>query len=101
DGMVAGKLLNPEQLARVEKAEALPRGAKLASDMAPTADRLRSAQFLEAGERQRRHAKELKDLAAALRAPPGSRIDALKAAKAEVEKAIDAQTKVNKDTAEK
>ncbi|QJW92727.1 hypothetical protein [Frigoriglobus tundricola] len=100
-GLVADKVLTPEQLARVEKAEALPRGAKLAADMAPTADKLRGGNFIDAGERQRRHAKELKDLAAALRAPPGSRIDALKAARAEVEKAIDAQTKVNKDTAEK
>ncbi len=102
--MVADKLLTPEQLARVEKAEALARGATLADAMVKTADRLRSGNFVGvdgASERQRRHAKELKDLAAALRAPPASRLDALKAAKAEVEKAIDAQTKVNKDTAEK
>jgi hypothetical protein len=99
--MADAKLLTPEQLARVEKAEALARGARLADDMKETVTGLKRGQFLDAGERQRRHAKELKDLAAALRAPPGSRIDALKAAKAQVEKAIDAQTRVNKDTAEK
>jgi hypothetical protein len=95
------KLLTPEQAARVEKAEALVRGAKLAADMLATIDALKRGQFLNASETQRGHAKELKSLAAALRSPPGNRLDALKAAKALVEKAIDAQTKVNKDTAEK
>ena len=99
--LAADKLLTPEQLARVEKADALTRGVRLASDMAPTAEILRRGSFLEASVAQRRHAKELKDLAAALRTPPATRIDALKAAQKEVAKAIDAQTKVNKDTAEK
>ena len=99
--LINSKLLNPEQMARVEKAEALTRGAKLVSDMAATVDALKKASFIDAGERQRRHAKELKDLAAALRTPPADRLSALINAKKEVEKAIDAQTKVNKDTAEK
>src|SRR5262245_7398462 len=59
------KLLTPEQLARVEKAEALVRGSRLAADMNPTVDKLRAGYFLDASERMRRHAKELKDLAAA------------------------------------
>src|SRR5205823_5108146 len=111
NAMVLAKLLTPEQMARVEKAEALVRGQRLAADMAPTAEKLRQTKFATVGERQRllddaierqrRHAKELKDLAAALRTPPGNRLDALKAAQAQVVKAIDAQTKANKDTAEK
>lgn len=99
--LVAEKLLTPEQLARVEKAEALPRGSKLAEDMKESISFLRSGNFLNAGTPQRRHAKELKDLAAALRTPPANKLDALKKAQAEVVKAIDAQTKVTNETKEK
>ena len=95
------KLLTPEQTARVEQAEALARGLKLAADMAPTVSELKRGSFLNAGTAQRGHAKELKALAAALRTPPATRLDGLKAAQKEVLKAIDAQTKVNNDTAEK
>lgn len=43
------KLLTPEQLARVEKAEALARGLKLAGDMNATVADLKSGSFLNAG----------------------------------------------------
>ncbi len=95
------KMLTPEQLVRVQNADALARGKRLAADMPETIGSLRRGNFINSGERMRRHAKELKDLAAALRTPPGDKIEALKAAKGQVEKAIDAQTKVNNDTAEK
>jgi hypothetical protein len=95
------RLLTPEQLARVQSADAPARGARLSADMQATPDLLRRGRYPDADAPMRRHAKELKDLAAALRTPPGNKIDALKAAKAQVEKAIDAQTKVNNETAEK
>jgi hypothetical protein len=99
--LVEEKLLTTEQLARVEKAEALARGTRLTAEMATTITAIRQGRFLDASERLRRHAKELKDLAAALRTPPGNRLEALKAAQAEVVKAIDAQMKANKDAAER
>src|SRR5262249_4899579 len=55
NALVASKLLTPEQVTRVEKAEAPARGAKLVSDMLVTIDALRKATFNDAGERQRRH----------------------------------------------
>ncbi|MDY3554617.1 hypothetical protein R5W24_003743 [Gemmata sp. JC717] len=99
--LVTEKLLTPDQLTRLERTEALSRGAKLAEDMKDTAGLLKAGAFTSASVPQRRHTKELKDLAAALRTPPASRLDALKKAQAEVNKAIDAQTKVNRDTAER
>src|SRR5207248_363786 len=77
------------------------RGTRLVSEMNLTATNLRRGEFEDAGERQRRHAKELKDLAAALRTPPADRVAALKAAAEKVARAIDAQQKVNNDTKEK
>ncbi|MCS6865759.1 MAG: hypothetical protein RMJ56_14775 [Gemmataceae bacterium] len=99
--LVEDKLLTPDQQARVEKADALTRGQRLTAEMATTITTIRQGRFLDASERLRRHAKELKDLAAALRTPPGSRLEALKAAQAEVVKAIDAQRKANQDAAER
>ncbi len=99
--LAAEKLLTAEQLARIEKADALTRGTRLMAEMATTITTIRQGRFLDASERLRRHAKELKDLAAALRTPPGNRLEALKAAQAEVVKAIDAQMKANQNAAER
>lgn len=93
--------LNAEQKARAEKAELKARGEKLAADMPSTARTVGRGEFEDAAERQRRHAKELKDLAAALRSPPGDPLAALKAARAKVDAAAKAQEKVNQDTAKK
>jgi hypothetical protein len=93
--------LTPEQKERLDRAEALKRGDSLLGDIDVTIRTLRNAQFDDAGDRQRRHAKELQKLAAALRTPAGDRLAALKAAQEKVVKAIDAQTKVNNDTEEK
>ncbi|MFO0823087.1 MAG: hypothetical protein U0792_08195, partial [Gemmataceae bacterium] len=98
---VISKSLSQEQKDRVEAADALNRGARLIGEIDITVRTLRGANFSDAGERQRRHAKELKDIAAALRTPPSNRLDALKSAAEKVAKAIDAQTKVNNETAEK
>ena len=68
--------------------------------MDSTTRTVRSGNYDDAGTRQRRHAKELQDLAAALRTPEPDRIAALKAAEKKVNEAIDAQTKVNNDTKE-
>ena len=93
--------LSPEQKERVERIEFAIRSERLLSEIDLTVRTLRAGSFDDAGERQRRHAKELKDLAAALRTPPGDRLTALKIAQEKVARAIDAQTKVNNDTAEK
>src|SRR5262245_40391233 len=98
--LVDNKMLTPEQLARVERAEALVRGVKLGADMNNTVITVRSGNFIDAAERQRRHAKELKDLSRALRTPE-DRLAALKAAQAKIVQAMDAQTKVNNDTKDK
>ncbi|MCI0705524.1 MAG: hypothetical protein L0241_31070, partial [Planctomycetia bacterium] len=98
--LVDDNLLTPEQLARVQRAEVLVRGVKLTTDMTNTTITVRSGDFTGASERQRRHAKELKDLAKALRTPL-DRLETLKVAQAQVTKAIDAQTKLNNDTTEK
>ena len=62
---------------RVEQADALSRGARLVCRDAAVRRWARSAaELLEAvSTDQRRHAKELKDLAAALRTPPADRLD--------------------------
>ena len=93
--------LNAEQKERLDRSNALKRGEQLLPDVDQTIRMLRRAEFDDSGERQRRHAKELKALAAALRTPPADRLAALKDAQEKVVKAIDAQTKVNNDTAEK
>ncbi|MBX9623969.1 MAG: hypothetical protein K2X82_09190 [Gemmataceae bacterium] len=93
--------LNAEQKARAEKADLKARGEKLAADLPATTRTVGRGEFDDAAERQRRHAKELKDLAAALRAPPGDQLAALKAARAKVDAAAKAQEQVNKDTAGK
>ncbi len=84
--------LNPEQKDRVVRSDVSNRGTRLISEMEQTVRTLRSASYDDAGTKQRRHAKELKDLAVALRTPPGDRVTALKAAAEKVAKAIDAQT---------
>src|SRR5581483_2754842 len=95
------QVLTPEQKDRLLAADVFARGKRLVGDMDMTVRTLRNGQFDDAGERQRRHAKELKDLAAALRSPPASRLDALKDAAQKLERAIDAQTKVNNDSTQK
>ena len=92
--------LTPQQKERVERAEIASRGARLLAEMDSTTRTVRSGNYDDAGTRQRRHAKELQDLAAALRTPDPDRIAALKAAEEKVNKAIDAQTKVNNGTDE-
>ena len=76
--------LNPQQKERVDAAEVKVKGAKIVSEMAMTVRNLRdgknnSAMIERATELQRRHSKELKDLAAALRTPPGDKLTALRA----------------------
>ncbi|HEV3440070.1 MAG TPA: hypothetical protein VG122_22070, partial [Gemmata sp.] len=93
--------LTPEQKVRLDQADARNRGERLISEIDQTVRTLRNGAFDDAGERERRHAKELKALAAALRTPASDRLAALKAAQEKVVKAIDAQTKVNNDTTEK
>ena len=93
--------LNPQQKERVDAAEVKTRGTKLVSDMTLTTRTVQQVNYLEAGERQRRHVKELKDIAAALRAPPADKLTALKQARDKVEKAMEAQKKVNENTAKK
>jgi hypothetical protein len=91
--------LNPEQKDRVEKAGALARGERLAREMGQSTNAIQQGNFDDAAELQRRHAKELKDLAAALRSPIADKLEALKSARAKLDKAIEGQTKVNGDTA--
>ena len=93
--------LNTEQKARAEKADLKARTEKLTGELPATAKTVGRGEFDDAAERQRRHAKELKDLAAALRTPPGDQLAALKAARAKVDAATKAQEQVNKDTARK
>ncbi|HEY3788384.1 MAG TPA: hypothetical protein VGL71_05985, partial [Urbifossiella sp.] len=73
-----GEFLNPQQKERVEGADVKNRGAKLVADMTFTTRSVQQGSFEDAAERQRRHAKELKDLAAALRTPPSDKLQALK-----------------------
>ncbi|HVL14392.1 MAG TPA: hypothetical protein VM529_17600, partial [Gemmata sp.] len=91
------KILTPEQKDRLAAAEVLPRGDALVADLRKTVADIRARLFTEASGQQLGHAKELKELAAALRTPPGSRVDALKAAAEKLDRAIDAQTKANND----
>jgi hypothetical protein len=97
DGLVPN--LSPEQKDRVAKAEVAARGKKLVAETDATVRNLRQGDFDTATENQRRHAKELKDLAAALRTPPGDKVEALKLARDKVEKALTAQTALNEQTA--
>ena len=71
------KSLSQEQKDRLAAADVLARGERLVSEFEATIRSLRGGSYSVAGERQLRHAKELKDLAAALRNPPSTRIDAL------------------------
>ena len=93
-----GSYLSPQQKERLDRAEVAVRGTRLVSEMDSTTRTVRSGNYDDAGTRQRRHAKELQDLAAALRTPQPDRIAALKAAEKKVNEAIDAQTKVNNNT---
>ena len=93
--------LSADQKARAEKADLKAKSARLAADLPATAKTVGKGEFDEAAERQRRHAKELKDLAAALRAPPGDQLAALKAAREKVDAAAKAQEKLNGETAGK
>ena len=93
--------LNAEQKDRVEKAQVKSRGTTLTSEMTFTTRAVQQASFDDAAERQRRHAKELKDLAAALRTPPADKLAALKIARDKVDAALKAQEKVNEETAKK
>jgi hypothetical protein len=92
--------LTPQQKERVERAAVATRGTRLVAEMDSTTRSVRAGQYDDAGTRQRRHAKELQDLAAALRTPEPDRIAALKAAEKKINEAIDAQTKVNNNTKE-
>ena len=91
--------LNAEQKERVDKVDAVTRGQKLVAKMAETIANIQRGNFDDAAEAQRRHVKELKDLADALRSRPGDKLEALKAARAKVERAIEGQKKVNEETA--
>ncbi len=93
--------LTSEQKERLDRSDAFKRGEALLSNIDTTIRTLRNGLFDDASENQRKHAKELQKLAAALRTPPADRLAALKAAQEKVVKAIDAQTKVNNETAEK
>jgi hypothetical protein len=93
--------LNPDQRERVKTADVEARGARLVSEMDRTVRTAQQGNFDDTAERQRRHAKELKDLAAALRTPPSGKLEALRQAREKVEKAIQGQQKVNDETARK
>ncbi|MCS7271795.1 MAG: hypothetical protein NZ703_12015, partial [Gemmataceae bacterium] len=90
--------LNAEQKARVAQADYSARAQRLLQELQSTVALLREGQWELAADRQRRHAKELKDLAHALRTPPGDRVSALKNAQEKLQRAIDAQQKVSEQT---
>ncbi|QDU22272.1 hypothetical protein [Urbifossiella limnaea] len=90
--------MTPAEKERADKADVKARGAKLGSEMTFTTRILKQDATSEAAERERKHANELKDLAAALRQPP---TDPLRAARDKVDAALKEQEKLNEDTAKK
>ena len=92
--------LPPQQKDRLERAEFAVRSLRLLQEMQGTIALVREGQWELATDRQRRHAKELKDLAHALRTPPSDSVAALKTAQEKLQRAIDAQKKVQEQTQE-
>jgi hypothetical protein len=93
--------LNAEEKDRADRVDLRARGVKLTSEMTYTTRSLQQGALDDSAERQRRHAKELKDLAAALRALPGDKLAQLRAAREKVDVALKAQEQVNQETARK
>src|SRR5437763_16977931 len=99
-------MLNAERKERVDAAEVKNRGTQIVSEMTLTIRNIRDGKnnsnlMGTAAELQRKHTKQLKDLAASLRTPPADKLTALKQARDKVEKALEAQKKVNEETAKK
>ncbi len=92
--------LSPQQKDRLERAEFAVRSLRLLQELQGTIALVREGQWELATDRQRRHAKELKDLAHALRTPPSDSVAALKTAQEKLQRAIDAQKKVQEQTQE-
>ena len=97
-------MLNAQQKERVDAAEVKARGSEIVSEMTQTVRKIREKDLSlngKANELQRKHVKQLKDLATALRTPPSDKLAALKQARDKVEKALESQKKVSEETAKK
>ncbi|HYH67212.1 MAG TPA: hypothetical protein VD866_21125, partial [Urbifossiella sp.] len=91
----------PEEKDRADKADVKARGAKLGSEMTVTTRVIKQEGTDDAAARERKHANELKDLAAALRALPADKLGQLRAAREKIDGALKTQEKVNEIAAQK
>src|SRR5262245_56952446 len=92
--------LTPEQKARVDQADPFGKGGQLAAEMQLAAEDAKGGEFRAAGDRDRKIARDLQTLAAALRTPR-DKVSALKEARDKVEKLIKEQEGLTKETTER